>query len=107
MEQDMKLDCGFTRNGNWFRYRVAAIIIENGGMFDKLKCHEVTFYYLMKPRGTQELNSDSYCPEGREFMSWIPISDLKDIKAYPAFFAKKLINLPETVEHIVTKDLHR
>ena len=26
----MEYDCGFTREDKWFRYRVAAIIIENG-----------------------------------------------------------------------------
>lgn len=26
----MELDCGFTRENQWFRYRAAAIIIENG-----------------------------------------------------------------------------
>ena len=24
-----ELDCGFTKNNNWFRYRAAAIIVEN------------------------------------------------------------------------------
>ena len=26
----MSFDCGFTKEKNWFRYRTAAIIIENG-----------------------------------------------------------------------------
>ena len=30
MKLSQNLDCGFVRNKNWFRYRVAAIIIENG-----------------------------------------------------------------------------
>lgn len=29
MELNQNLDCCFTRNKNWFRYRTAAIIIEN------------------------------------------------------------------------------
>ncbi|WP_373492706.1 NUDIX hydrolase [Aquiflexum sp.] len=113
----MKNDCGFTIDKEWFRYRAAAIIIENecvlfvknelddyyysiGGavhigeraedavirevseeagvayQIEKLafihenfftgsgtlggyKCHEIAFYYLMKPRGSQALNSNS------------------------------------------------
>lgn len=73
-------------------------------MLKGLVCHEIAFYFLMKSRGTQELNSNSYCPEGREYMNWIPISDLKNLKAYPGFFAEKLTNLTDTIEHIVTKE---
>lgn len=162
MESDTSLDCCFTRDKNWFRYRAAAIIIENDcvllvsnetanycysvgggvhlgetaedavirevyeetginyeidrlafihenfftndGMFEGLKCHEISFYFLMKSRGSQDLNSNSYCPEGKEFMNWVPISDLQNIKAYPSFFAEKLTNLNEAVEHIITKE---
>jgi hypothetical protein len=27
---DMEYDCGFTQDNKWFRYRAAAIIVENG-----------------------------------------------------------------------------
>ncbi len=118
MELDIYQDCGFTRDKNWFRYRAAAIIIENdcvllasneacdyfysvgggvhlgetaeeaivrevfeetgikyevdrmafvhenffsesSGSLKGLDCHEIAFYFIMKPRGTQELNSNS------------------------------------------------
>lgn len=159
----MSQDCCFTSNSNWFRYRVAAIIIEDGcvllasnetadyyysvgggvhmgetaedailrevyeetgihyeidrlafihenffmgdGITEGLTCHEIAFYFLMKPRGTQALNSNSYCLEGREFMNWIPITELKNHKAYPAFFAEKLACIPAHVEHIVTHEI--
>ena len=161
MEQEINLDCCFTKDNNWFRYRAAAIIIENGcillannetsnyyysvgggvhlgetaekavlrevyeetgikyeierlafihenfftngGMFEGLLCHEIAFYFLMKSKGNQELKSNSYCPEGKEFMNWIPISELNNIEAYPSFFKEKLPCLTEKVEHIVTQ----
>lgn len=154
------MDCGFKRENGWFRYRAAAIIIENGcvlfakndldnyyysigggvhlgekaedavrrevleetgieyeverlafihenffdgtGTLGGLKCHEIAFYFLMKSRGTQELNSNSYTQGVREYMHWLPIKKLKDYIAYPSFFAEKLSDICDSVEHIVT-----
>ncbi|MEG0307512.1 MAG: NUDIX hydrolase [Clostridium sp.] len=154
------MDCGFTREDGWFRYRAAAIIVEDGcvllaknevddyyysvgggvhlgekaeaavkrevfeetgieyqveklafihenffqgtGTLAGLKCHEIAFYFLMKPRGTQELNSNSYSQGVREYMHWLPIDKLKDYVAYPSFFAEKLSDISDIVEHIVT-----
>lgn len=158
----MENDCFFTTDSDWFRYRAAAIIIEDGCVLlasnesadyyysvgggvhlgetsydavkrevleetgvnyevDRLrfvhenffmgncsaegkKCHEICFYYLMKPRGTQKLNSNSFCNEGKELMNWIKIDELKNYKAYPSFFADELFSLSDDVKHIVTKE---
>ena len=75
---------------------------EGSGTLDGLKCHEIAFYFLMKSRGTKELNSKSYSQGGREYMHWLPIDKLKDYVAYPSFFKDKLLNLKDSVEHIVT-----
>ncbi|MGV8982609.1 NUDIX hydrolase [Clostridium sp.] len=154
------MDCGFENGNGWFRYRAAAIIIEDGhvlfaknevdpyyysigggvhlgekaedavkrevfeetgiayevdrlafihenffegsGTLDGMKCHEISFYFLMKSRGTKELDSNSYSQGVREYMHWLPIYKLKDYVAYPSFFADKLLNLRDSVEHIVT-----
>ena len=154
------MDCGFKNGNGWFRYRAAAIIIEDGhvlfvknqvdpyyysvgggvhlgekaedavkrevleetgvvyevdrlafihenffegsGTLEGIKCHEISFYFLMKSRGTKELASNSYSQGVQEFMHWLPINKLKDYVAYPTFFADKLLNLSENVEHIVT-----
>lgn len=160
MEQDYNKDCCMTSNTNWFRYRAAAIIIEDGcillagnetadylysvgggvhigetaenavmreiyeetgvryeidrlafihenffkgdGSIEGMNCHEIAFYFIMKSRGTQKLNSNSYCMEGKEFMYWIPICELENYKAYPTFFREKLLNMPNQIDHIVT-----
>ncbi len=154
------MDCGFDNGDMWFRYRAAAIIIEDGcvlfakneldpyyysigggvhlgekaedavkrevfeetgiayevvrlafihenffngsGTFDGLKCHEITFYFLMKSRGTRVLNSNSYSQGVREYMHWLPIDNLSNYVAYPSFFTDNLLNMKNTVEHIVT-----
>ena len=63
---------------------------QNGGTLDGLDCHEVSFYYMMKPRGTQELNSDSYAMGVKEEMHWLPIEELDQYKAFPSFLKEYL-----------------
>ena len=156
-------DCGFTKENNWFRYRAAAIIVENGcvlfagnqredyyysigggvhmgetaedavkrevfeetgvnyeidylaviheNFFDEsngtlkgLNCHEISFYFMMKPRGTQELNSDSYTFGVKEEMHWIPIEELDKHKTFPSFLKDYLSREHSGIEHIVTDE---
>ena len=157
-------DCGFTKENNWFRYRAAAIIIEDGcvlfagndrenyyysigggvhmgetaedavrrevleetgvsyeierlavihenffneniGTYENMDCHEISFYFMMKPRGTQELNSNSYSSFGdKEQMHWVPIADLDKYKAFPSFLKDYLSREHNGIEHIVTDE---
>ena len=160
----MELDCGFTKENKWFRYRAAAIIVEDGyvlfagnekddylysigggvhvgetsedavvrevfeetgvryeidhlaviheNFFNEstsdavsgLDCHEISFYYLMKPRGTRELNSNSFTQGVRESMHWIKIDDLDKYMAFPTFLKNFLNSKHEGIEHIVTDE---
>lgn len=157
-------DCGFTKESNWFRYRAAAIIIEDGcvlfasnqrdnyyysigggvhmgetaedavlrevyeetgvhyeidhlavihenffnnntGTLNTLECHELSFYYMMKPRGTKELNSNSITAFGdKELMHWVPLEELDKVKAFPTFLKDFLSREHIGVEHIVTDE---
>lgn len=156
-------DCGFTKESNWFRYRAAAIIVENdcvlfacnekddyfysigggvhmgetaeeavlrevyeetgvhyeidrlavihenffhenGGTLKGLNCHEVSFYFLMKPRGTKELHSNSMTQGVKEELCWIPICDLENYKAFPTFLKEYLSKEHVGIEHIVTDE---
>lgn len=156
----MEYDCGFTRENKWFRYRAAAIIIEDGyvlfvgnerenyyysvgggvhigesteeavkrevfeetgveyeidrlafihenffetdGTLEGMKCHEIALYFLMKPRCSRELKSNSYTQGIKETMHWLPIDKLNEYRAYPTFFREKLNNMKDCIEHIVT-----
>lgn len=159
----MQFDCCFTKEDNWFRYRAAAIIIENGcvlfvgnerdnylysvgggvhmnetaedavrrevleetgveyeidhlavihenffvgdGVLKGKNCHEIAFYYVMKPRGTKELKSDSRTEDGvKEEMHWIPLEDLDKYKTFPSFIPEVLPRLDKGMMHIVTDD---
>ena len=160
----MNSDCGFTVGKNWFRYRAAGIIVEDGcvllvgndkenyfysvgggvhlgetaenaavrecleetgvrfeidrlavihenfwngkGAYDEgLICHEIALYFLMKPRGTKELNSNSYTRFGdKEIMRWIPIKDLDKYKVFPTFLKEYLSSDRTDVKHFVTDE---
>lgn len=74
------------------------------GTLDGYNCHEIAFYFLMKSRGTQELNSNSYSGGVKEYMCWLPINNLSNYKAFPTFFINKLSNIQSYVEHIITDE---
>lgn len=159
----MEYNCGFSRDNKWFRYRAAAIIVEDGcvlfagnekddyyysiggavhmgesaeaavkrevfeetgveyevdhlavihenffnenqGALKGMDCHEIAMYFLMKPRGTRELNSNSYTQGVRENMHWLPIDKLDEYKAYPAFMKEYLQSEHSGIEHIVSDE---
>ena len=160
------MDCSFTVNEGWFRYRSAAIIIENGCVLmakndlddyyysvggavklnesaeeavmrevleetgikyeinrlafihenffkghnndPNLKCHEISFYFLMKSKGNQDLEDNSYVyNDVREHMIWLPINKLNDYKIFPIFFKDKLFDISDMVKHIKTEEYNR
>ena len=158
------IDCGFTNQNRWFRYRAAAIIVEegcvlfacnecddylysigggvhhgesaeaavlrevfeetgvryeidrlavihenffdeSGGSLQGMNCHELSFYFLMKPRGTRALHSNSTTLGGlKEEMRWISLGDLDKYKAYPTFLKDYLSREHKGIEHIVTDE---
>lgn len=77
---------------------------ENMGTLKGKECHEISFYFLMKPRGTQELHSNSYTFGVKEEMHWIPIEELDKYKAFPSFLKEYLSKEHSRIEHIVTDE---
>lgn len=77
---------------------------ENTGSLKGMECHEIALYYLMKPRGTKVLNSDSYTMGVRETMHWIPIEKIGQYKAFPTFLEDYLLSDHDGIEHIVTDE---
>ena len=77
---------------------------ENAGSLKGLQCHEISFYYMMKPRGTKELHSNSMTQGVKEEMHWIPIEDLDKYKAFPSFLKEYLSKEHMGIEHIVTDE---
>lgn len=77
---------------------------ESNGSLKGMNCHELSFYFLMKSRGTQELHSNSMTQGGKEEMRWIPIKDLDKYKAFPTFLKTYLSKEHSGIEHIVTDE---
>jgi len=69
------------------------------------KFHEISLYFLMKPQGKKDINKETYCFAGREYMHWVPLEKLGELQVYPTFFKDKLLNLSKNIEHIVTDEL--
>ncbi len=77
----------------------------NDGMLSGLDCHEITFFFLMKPKGKKEeitKESKTFNGEITERVEWLPIVSLSKYEAYPAFFTEKLNDLKPYPEHIIT-----
>ncbi|MBQ2533068.1 MAG: NUDIX domain-containing protein, partial [Lachnospiraceae bacterium] len=77
---------------------------DNMTSLEGMDCHEIAMYFLMKPRGTQELNSNSYTQGVREHMHWIPIAELDQYRAFPTWMKDYLQSEHTGVEHIVTDE---
>jgi len=100
----------FEETGVKYEIERLAFIHENlfmmeEGVLKGREGHEIAFYFLMKPRGSQEVFCNSATPDGKEFIKWIPISELSQHTAYPSFYIDKLTNMPTVAEHIVTNTL--
>ena len=159
----MEYNCGFIEGNKWFRYRAAAIIVEEGcvlfagneiedyfysiggavhmgetaeaavkrevleetgveyeidylavihenffnddkGSHKGMDCHEIAMYFMMKPRGTRELNSESYVMGVKETMHWIPVEDINKYKAFPSFMKEYLESGYNGIKHIITDE---
>lgn len=86
-----------------------AVIHENffcgkSATLENLECHEITFYFLMKARGSKELKCEGYTQGVREYMYWLPIEDLDQYKAFPTFMKDYLQTEHSGIEHIVTDE---
>lgn len=77
---------------------------ENAGTLKGLDCHEISFYFMMKSRGTKELHSNSTTQGMKEYMNWIPIKDLGKYKAFPSFLMDYLSREHSGIEHIITDE---
>ena len=68
-------------------------------------CHEIGFFYLMKPH--EDIGSiicNSVAEGGaEESLHWLPIDKLSEYPIFPVFYKSRLNELSDKVGHIVTR----
>ncbi|HIT49467.1 MAG TPA: NUDIX domain-containing protein [Candidatus Pelethenecus faecipullorum] len=83
-----------------------AVVLENffiprSGPLKGINCHEISFYFYMKPRHSRQLNSHSLSGGVPEQMHWLPIKELDQYPLYPLFLKDYFKKDHSGVEHIV------
>lgn len=98
-----------TETGIHYEIDHLAVICENfftghGGLIDGLDCHCLQFYFVMKSRGSQELNSNSLNMDNElEEMHWVPIDEIEKVNIKPAFLKDRIEEIinGNSVIHVV------
>lgn len=71
-------------------------------------CHEIAFFYRMKPVGKQEWTAICCNSRGEdggaESLHWLPLETLSNYYIYPEFFKTELQNRGNEFGHFVTRD---
>ncbi len=70
--------------------------------------HEIAFYFLLDLVDTSlfEKSNPFVLKEGGEQrlrFYWKPIGELKELYMYPLFLKERILNLPQTLEHIIER----
>lgn len=112
LAQDAAVREAYEETGVLFEVDRLLVIHENffkdksGSAISKYRSHELSFYYLMKPRGTMQLpNHSSRCIDGKETVAWLPVDSYNSYKAFPTFLADILKEMPADIQHIVTREI--
>ena len=75
--------------------------------YDKLNCHVIEFYYLMKSRGKKDASCNTRgWDNAKESICWIPLDELADTDVKPDFLRYRMKEILEGkgIIHIITDD---
>jgi 8-oxo-dGTP pyrophosphatase MutT (NUDIX family) len=87
-------------------------IIENFDAYGAEGLHELGFYYLGQLSSNCDLLDIQGDFEGNEnsiklIFQWFEIDEISKLEIYPLFLRDHLTKIPESFQHIITKDLLR
>lgn len=85
-------------------------IIENFNAYGTEGLHELGFYYLGQLCSNCNLHNIQDEFEGSEssiklIFKWFEINDIDKLDIYPLFLKSHLKRLPDTIQHVINKDL--
>ena len=75
--------------------------------YDKLKCHVIEFYYLMKSRGKKDAECKTFgWDNAKESIHWIPLEELAESDLRPQFLCHRMKEILEGkgIIHIINDD---
>ncbi|MBQ2529559.1 MAG: NUDIX domain-containing protein [Treponema sp.] len=75
--------------------------------YDKLNCHVIEFYFLMKSRGKKDATCNTRgWDNAKESICWIPLEELSDTNVKPDFLRYRMNEILEGkgIIHIITDD---
>lgn len=98
----------FEETGEVFEIDRLAFIHENfftgTSMALGKKCHEVAFYFIMKPKDIIKFNKKSYNLFGEmENVEWINLDEYSSMFAHPVWLADEIKKMGENIKHIITQ----
>jgi ADP-ribose pyrophosphatase YjhB (NUDIX family) len=101
----------FEETGVHYEVDRLAVVCENffegtNGILKNLHCHNLSLYFLMKPRGSRETFCRSVNMDGEaEKAVWIPVDSIGEYNVKPSFLKDRLKDIlqSKTVLHIVHK----
>jgi ADP-ribose pyrophosphatase YjhB (NUDIX family) len=81
-------------------------VSENFFPYNKKQYHEINFFYLLKSEEvgrifTLEPFSGLNEDQDRLEFRWVPLSGLDNYRLYPNFLYSGLLQLPQTVQHVI------
>lgn len=84
-------------------------VVENFFTYAGQPFHELCFYFQMALQGKSALTDKHKTFQTIDagvniFFQWKPLEALDEVRLYPLFLKKSLLNLPTQVEHIVHAD---
>ncbi|PKK39513.1 hypothetical protein ABB02_01227 [Clostridiaceae bacterium JG1575] len=79
---------------------------ESDGLLAQKVCHEVAFYFLMRPSEGEDLLFKTGVTSfgAQEWVRWVPIADLGQYKHYPLFLKEYLESMPREVVHLLSDE---
>lgn len=76
---------------------------EDFGEKNKMRWHELSFYYLMKDTELlDDIHMEFKEAENLATLKWIPLEEVSDTMMYPVFFRTDIKHLPQQIKHMVT-----